>query len=150
MTLRYINSWLTLTSAYRIDGRGLLRQPSPGVSTTASPWPLGTNAKRCAVGNLLNLEGRSQFVLPRPVTMRNELGNSFTVVNRSHHSEFGYHLLIFLFTMYRCFFLVWMQLSRYQIYQRNQSVTHCTTNVATVYHLLICSVYYEPFRHLSL
>jgi len=33
--------------------RGPLRQPSPGVSTTASPGPLGVNAKRCAVGDLM-------------------------------------------------------------------------------------------------
>ena len=36
-----------------IIGRGPLLQPSPGVSTTASPSPLGANAKRCTVGDLL-------------------------------------------------------------------------------------------------
>ena len=36
----------------RKDGRGRLRQPSPGVSTTASPRPLGVNAKSRAVGDL--------------------------------------------------------------------------------------------------
>jgi len=43
------------SSSDRIDGRGPLRQPSPGVSTTASPGsgPLGANAKRCAVGHVM-------------------------------------------------------------------------------------------------
>jgi len=45
---------LSPSSTDLIDGRGPLRQPTPGVSTTASPGPLGTNAKRCAVGDLLD------------------------------------------------------------------------------------------------
>jgi len=49
-----VSSSSSSSSSDRIDGgRGPLCQPSPGVSTTASPGPLGTNAKRCAVGDLL-------------------------------------------------------------------------------------------------
>jgi len=44
----------TPSSSDHIDGRGPLRQLFPGVSTTASSGPLGKNAKRCAVGDLLN------------------------------------------------------------------------------------------------
>jgi len=74
------------SSSDRIDGRGPLRQPSPGVSTTASPGSLGANAKKSSaiceatscVGDLFagtNGEGRFQFRfgLPRPVTMRDGL-----------------------------------------------------------------------------
>ena len=57
----------TTSSSDRIDGRGPLRQPSPGVSTTASPRPLGTNAKRCDV---LSVIWWSHELRGRPVRRR--------------------------------------------------------------------------------
>jgi len=55
-----MTSWLhqhltSSSSSSSSDRTGPLHQPSPGVSTTASPRPLGVNAKKCAVGDLLNL-----------------------------------------------------------------------------------------------
>jgi len=55
----------TSSSSGHIDGRGPLCQPSPGVSTMASPGPLGVYAKRCGVVDLFKPRVRR-----RPVRRR--------------------------------------------------------------------------------